>query len=113
MKVIRKYFRKFFIFSSIISQTEKSGFTSEDVEVAVNHCGDMTPITWLRDNWGNMAETVMTLASNVGHEAEENTIGTISLSEAKEALRKHKGNIWAAVTECVEGRQAKVSNQML
>merc|ERR1711892_1660437 len=58
-------------------------------------------------NWGNMAETVMTLAANVGHEAEENTIGTISLSEAKEALRKHKGNIWAAVTDCVEGRQAK------
>ena len=94
-------------------EAEKSGFTSEDVEVAVNHCGDMTPITWLRDNWANMAETVMTLASNVGHEAEENTIGTISLSEAKEALRKHKGNIWAAVTECVEGRQAKVSNQAL
>ena len=54
----------------------------------------------------------MTLASNVGHEAEENTIGTISKSEAKEALRKHKGNIWAAVTECVEGRQQKVRNQL-
>ena len=50
----------------------------------------------------------MTLASNVGHEAEENTIGTISKAEAREALRKHKGNIWASVTECVEGRQQKV-----
>ena len=54
-------------------------------------------------------ETVVTLASNVGHEAEENTIGTLSQPEAKEALRKHKGNIWAAVTECVEQRQTKVS----
>ena len=53
-------------------------------------------------------DTVVTLASNVGHEAEENTIGTLSKSEAKEALRKHKGNIWAAVTECVEQRQSKV-----
>merc|ERR1712106_512261 len=96
----------------LLKEAEKSGFTSEDVEVAVNHCGDMTPITWLRDNWGNMAETVMTLASNVGHEAEENTIGTISNSEAKEALRKHKGNIWAAVTECVEGRQAKYDEML-
>lgn len=52
-------------------------------------------------------ETVMTLASNVGHEAEENTIGTLSMLEAKDALRKHKGNIWAAVTECVEQRQLK------
>ena len=55
-------------------------------------------------------ETVVTLASNVGHEAEENTIGTLSKPEAKEALRKHKGNIWAAVTECVEQRQTKVSS---
>merc|ERR1719340_432530 len=49
----------------------------------------------------------MTLASNVGHEKDQNTIGTLSKSEAKEALRTHKGNIWAAVTECVEQRQAK------
>lgn len=47
-------------------------------------------------------------ASNVGHEAEENTIGTLSKVEARDALRKHKGNIWAAVTECVETRQLKV-----
>ena len=50
----------------------------------------------------------MTLASNVGHEKDENTIGTLSKAEAKEALRTHKGNIWAAVTECVEQRQKKV-----
>ena len=67
-------------------------------------------MTWLKENWGNMMETVVTLASNVGHEAEENTIGTLSKPEAKEALRKHKGNIWAAVTECVEQRQLKVEN---
>ena len=54
-----------------------------------------------------MIDTVMTLASNVGHEAEENTTGTISKAEARDALRKHKGNIWASVTECVEGRQQK------
>ena len=37
-----------------------------------------------------------------------NYTGTISKAEAREALRKHKGNIWASVTECVEGRQQKV-----
>jgi len=91
----------------ILREAEKSGFTSEDVQVAVNHCGDVPPIAWLTENWANMIDTVMTLASNVGHEAEENTIGTISKAEAKDALRKHKGNIWASVTECVEGRQQK------
>ena len=92
----------------IIQEAEQSGLTAEDVQVALNHCGDANPVTWLKENWGNMMETVVTLASNVGHEAEENTIGTLSKPEAKEALRKHKGNIWAAVTECVEQRQLKV-----
>jgi len=91
----------------LLREAEQSGLTAEDVQVALNHCGDANPVTWLKENWGNMMETVVTLASNVGHEAEENTIGTLSKPEAKEALRKHKGNIWAAVTECVEQRQLK------
>ena len=94
-------------------EAEQCGFTAEDVQVALNHCNDANPVTWLKENWDNMMETVVTLASNVGHEAEENTIGTLSQPEAKEALRKHKGNIWAAVTECVEQRQTKVSVQAL
>ena len=76
-------------------------------------------------------------ASNVGHEAEANKdtdkdtkegdkdgdggkeevegnrVGTLSKTEAKMALRKHKGNIWAAVTECVESRQAKVRKRFI
>lgn len=36
-----------------------------------------------------------------------NTIGTISAIEAREALRLHKGNIWHAVTQCIEQRQKK------
>ena len=93
-------------------EAEQSGFTAEDVQVALNHCNDANPVTWLKENWDNMMETVVTLASNVGHEAEENTIGTLSKPEAKEALRKHKGNIWAAVTECVEQRQTKVTESI-
>lgn len=55
-----------------------------------------------------MIDTVVTLATNYGHERKENTVGTISDSEAREALRKHNGNVWAAVTECIEQRQKKV-----
>lgn len=36
-----------------------------------------------------------------------NTVGTISAIEAREALRLHKGNIWHAVTQCIEQRQKK------
>ena len=92
-----------------IQDAEQAGFTAEDIQVSLNHCGESNPVMWLKENWDNMMETVMTLASNVGHEKDENTIGTLSKGEAKEALRTHKGNIWAAVTECVEQRQKKVS----
>ena len=56
-----------------------------------------------------MIDTVVTLATNAGQEAEENTVGALSKAEATESLRKHKGNIWAATTECVDKRKAKVS----
>lgn len=94
-------------------EAEQSGYTAEDVQVSLNHCRDTNPVQWLKENWENMIETVMTLASNVGHEAAENTIGTLSQPEARTALRKHKGNIWAAVTECVEQRQSKVGRALL
>lgn len=65
-------------------------------------------MSWLIDNWRNMIDTVVTLATNYGHERKENTVGTISDSEARDALRLHNGNVWAAVTECIEQRQKKV-----
>ena len=72
-----------------MQEAEKSGFTSEDVQVAVNHSGDMNPITWLTENWANMIDTVMTLASNVGHEAEENTIGEDQRYHQQRQIHQH------------------------
>ena len=94
--------------SYLYKDAEQCGFTAEDIQVSLNHCGEANPVIWLKENWDNMMDTVMTLASNVGHEKDQNTIGTLSKTEAREALRTHKGNIWASVTECVEQRQAKV-----
>lgn len=69
------------------------------------HCGDANPIDWLCDNWTKLVETVQTLSTKYGQERKENIVGTISSMEAKEALRMHKGNVWHAVTECIEQRQ--------
>ncbi|KAJ9596170.1 hypothetical protein L9F63_027208, partial [Diploptera punctata] len=91
-------------------EAEQHNFTAEDLQVAMNHCGDKSPIDWLKENWRNMIDTVVTLATNYGHERKENNIGTISVSEARDALRMHKGNVWAAVTECVEQRQKKYAD---
>lgn len=79
------------------------------MQAALAHCSDGSdPVAWLKANWSSMIDTVRTLATNYGHERRENTVGTISANEAKEALRLHRGNVWAAVTECVEQRQKKV-----
>lgn len=83
------------------------------MSVALAQCGEGDPVAWLKDNWRNMIDTVVTLATNYGHERRENTIGTISAAEARDALRQHGGNVWAAVTECVDQRQKKVTNSYI
>lgn len=60
-----------------------------------------------------MVDSVVTLSTNYGNDKKENDIGLLSENEARDALRLHKGNIWAAVTECVEGRQRKVNILMM
>ncbi|XP_059093166.1 uncharacterized protein LOC131888343 isoform X2 [Tigriopus californicus] len=91
----------------LLREAEKAGFKPEDLQCAVNHCSDLDPVLWLKENWSNMIDTVVTLATNAGHEQPENRVGTLSVPEARDALRKHKGNVWAAVAECVEDRQRK------
>lgn len=92
----------------LMQEAEQNHFSAEELEVALEFCGDDSPITWLQGNWKNMTDTVVTLATNYGHERKENNVGTISQQEARDALRKHKGNIWNSVTECVEQRQKMV-----
>lgn len=75
----------------------------------MNHCEGSNPVIWLRENWHKLIETVQHLATKYGHELRTNTIGTISSIEARESLRMHKGNIWRAVTHCIEQRQRKYS----
>ncbi|XP_013099098.2 E3 ubiquitin-protein ligase lubel isoform X1 [Stomoxys calcitrans] len=83
-------------------------YTTEELNAALKYCGpDMHPLVWLRDNWPKLIQTVQSLATKYGQERAENTIGTISQMEAREALRLHTGNIWQAVSECIEQRQRK------
>ncbi|XP_037912727.1 E3 ubiquitin-protein ligase lubel isoform X2 [Hermetia illucens] len=91
----------------LLREAEHYKYTAEELQAALKHCGDLHPITWLRENWSKLIQTVQTLATKYGQERKENTIGTISSIEAREALRIHKGNVWHAVTECIEQRQKK------
>lgn len=96
-------------FSSLFFQeAEQNNFSADELQIAMTNCGSQQPITWLRENWSNMVDTVLTVATKYGRETKENNVGTISQKEAKESLKKHKGNIWQAVTECVQQRQKKV-----
>ncbi|KAL9930414.1 linear Ubiquitin E3 ligase isoform 1-T3 [Glossina fuscipes fuscipes] len=83
-------------------------YTPEELNAALKYCGpDTNPLIWLRDHWPKLITTVQTLATKYGQERVENTIGTISQVEARDALRLHTGNIWQAVSECIEQRQRK------
>ncbi|XP_055592329.1 E3 ubiquitin-protein ligase lubel isoform X8 [Uranotaenia lowii] len=92
---------------ALLKEADRYKFTADELKAALLHCRDKHPVHWLRDNWLKLIDTVQTLATKYGHEKRENTIGTISTSEAREALRLHKGNIWHAITECIEQRQRK------
>ncbi|XP_047495695.1 E3 ubiquitin-protein ligase lubel-like isoform X9 [Penaeus chinensis] len=93
-----------------LRSAEEAGYTTEDVSIALAQSGDKNPLEWLKENWRHMVDTVLTLATNYGHERRVNDVGAITAAEAKSALRVHKGNIWAAVTECVEQRQKKFND---
>uniref|UniRef100_A0A1A9W5H4 Uncharacterized protein n=1 Tax=Glossina brevipalpis TaxID=37001 RepID=A0A1A9W5H4_9MUSC len=83
-------------------------YTPEELNAALKYCGpDTNPLLWLRDHWPKLITTVQTLATKYGQERVENTIGTISQVEARDVLRLHTGNIWQAVSECIEQRQRK------
>lgn len=94
---------------AFLQEAEQQGFNADDIQVALTHCGKQNPLEWLQENWRNMVDSVVTLSTNYGNDKKENDIGLLSENEARDALRLHKGNIWAAVTECVEGRQRKVN----
>jgi E3 ubiquitin-protein ligase RNF31 len=88
-------------------EAEYYKFNAEELQAALNHCEGSNPVQWLREHWQKLIETVQHLSTKYGHELKVNTIGTISAIEAREALRLHKGNIWHAVTQCIEQRQRK------
>lgn len=94
----------------LLREAEQYKFTAEDLQAGLVHCGPSHPVSWLRENWPKLIETVQALATKYGHERRENTIGTISTIESRDALRKHKGNVWHAVTECIEQRQKKFND---
>ncbi|EDW63596.2 E3 ubiquitin-protein ligase lubel isoform X2 [Drosophila virilis] len=92
----------------ILKELELYKFTVEELEAALKYCGpDMHPIQWLRENWHKLVQTVQSLSTKYGQERTANTIGTISQSEAREALRSSAGNVWQAVAECIQQRQQK------
>jgi len=96
------------LITDIKGQIEVSGYV---VNASINSKFFSCKQKHAQENWFSMIDTVKTLSTKYGLEkgAQGNEIGTVTVSEAKEALRTHKGNVWAAVTECVDQRKKKVS----
>ncbi|KAH8251375.1 hypothetical protein KR032_010234 [Drosophila birchii] len=92
----------------ILKELELYKFTVEELEAALKYCSpDTHPIQWLRENWHKLIQTVQSLSTKYGQERGENTIGTVSQNEAREALRNSGGNVWQAVADCIQQRQQK------
>ncbi|XP_049317234.1 E3 ubiquitin-protein ligase lubel isoform X1 [Bactrocera dorsalis] len=92
----------------LLKEAELYKFTPEELHAALKYCGpSVHPVKWLRDNWHKLIQTVQSLSTKYGQERVENIIGTVSQGEARDALRQHGGNIWQAVSECIEQRQRK------
>ncbi|XP_015033479.3 E3 ubiquitin-protein ligase lubel isoform X3 [Drosophila willistoni] len=92
----------------ILKELELYKFTVEELEAALKYCApDTHPIQWLRENWHKLIQTVQSLSTKYGQERGENTIGSISQNEAREALRCSSGNVWQAVADCIQQRQQK------
>ncbi|RWS31069.1 RING finger protein 31-like protein [Leptotrombidium deliense] len=97
----------------VLREAEKKGFTAEDVEIAFNFSAD-SAMEWLETNWSNMVETVLTLANNQIMQNEKKRgvtkkallqIPLITETEAKQALRNARGNIWQAIEKCVQRKE--------
>ncbi|XP_050318554.1 E3 ubiquitin-protein ligase lubel isoform X2 [Bactrocera neohumeralis] len=92
----------------LLKEAELYKFTPEELHAALKYCGpSVHPVQWLRENWHKLIQTVQSLSTKYGQERVENIIGTVSQGEARDALRQHGGNIWQAVSECIEQRQRK------
>ncbi|XP_025074899.1 uncharacterized protein LOC105430571 [Pogonomyrmex barbatus] len=95
----------------LLREAEKQGFTTDDVQVALAQ-GASNPIEWLQTQWPHLVETVQVLVTAQGKELKENSIGTLSPAEAKEALRAVKGDMWSAIATAIQRRQQKTEQIM-
>nr|XP_023015110.1 titin isoform X1 [Leptinotarsa decemlineata] len=94
----------------LLREAEQYKYTADEVQAAILHCKDSNPIEWLKEHWDSIISRVRTLATQMGREEPMNIVGTVSEKEAREALRKHQGDLWPAVEECVEQRQRKYAD---
>ncbi|KAL3282322.1 hypothetical protein HHI36_005509 [Cryptolaemus montrouzieri] len=94
----------------LLREAEQYKYIADEVQIALMKCKDMNPIEWLKQNWQTTITSVVTLATQMGREMPMNIVGTISDKEARAALISHKGNLWAAVQECVDQRQKKYAD---
>lgn len=92
----------------LLREAEKRGYSTDDVQVAIVQ-DPGNPLEWLKTQWHHLVETVQVLVTTQGKEQRDNDIGILSATEAKDALRLSKGDVWSAVATAIQLRQRKVS----
>ncbi|XP_064611767.1 E3 ubiquitin-protein ligase lubel-like [Liolophura sinensis] len=90
---------------ALLRDADKLGFVPEELQIALEMCGNKKPVDWLKENWQDMIDTVIALATSEGQASTHNDIGQITDVEAKESLKKAWGNVEEAVKDCVSKRK--------
>lgn len=92
----------------LIQEADELGFVPEELQIALEMCGNKKPINWLKENYQVMVDTVVAMATREGQVTTRNDIGQITDVEARESLKKTGGNVEEAMKDCVSERKQKV-----
>ncbi|KAL8619465.1 hypothetical protein ACOMHN_011816 [Nucella lapillus] len=101
-----------------VKMGEREGFSMEELEVALHQTtgegagggggGMQGALQWLRTDWVKLTQVVTASSKAQGQQSQHNDVGEMSANEAKVALCRAKGNMMAAVKECVARRRELV-----
>lgn len=89
----------------LLKNCEKDGMEPDELEIAVDLCGDTPVDKWLKEKWMPRVDKVIHMATNQGAQMEKNDVGEISVAESKEALKINNCDEVKAAKYCIENRR--------
>ncbi|XP_013410818.1 uncharacterized protein LOC106173998 [Lingula anatina] len=95
----------------LLRDLDEGAYDSDEIDLALDMRKEgQNPKNWLEEDWESIIETLLVYYQQAGDKMEGENLGRLSSLEAKAALKKHGGNVQAALTECIESRKEKYTD---